>query len=898
MPATMSKLVGMMRDFYANRSNPHEVNAEQLNSFSKEKTDEIFSGRLLKNTLPLSRYGSLDWLPVVFQGSFGGATRSEQWWPNVVLMEDTGRIVGIINATNGIVSGAYYSVIDVADDGTISKHTPTATEYLPAYIRGLSEVQYVRTGNAKGVIWGHLTKEVKGCRDFICLSNGTLNADVHNGAFLNVPDAPNGRGISGGIFAQLCGSHVYLVNQIVQAGMPIMDVWRIPVAEIKDGNVVTPEHISNWVTRGITQTYTEEYIRIAGVYGNSTGEGDPMFIYPEGNNANSDVLTGSLTMLGMDANSEGTEIRCNVGSFKERGWNGNTYQIYYGFSIVFNPEAGTAYIDEEYRQPSTVSYPGVAPGVAVSGPFSQNASNLAAGRTGQPHNSYWVAEDGSQLFSTGYGNENAGEFYSAKGDLGVSSAFEFWNPAKRNISGKVKTLTHKRFYSSTVGDGLQCPFYYNKTTMFIRSVVATGVVYPKVPISGVPDYTYETFNQGNLLGYEPTNRGKVNRHNYVGCIYADENDNVSCKGGLFWTGWLSSYVSIDENNVPQGSFTLKTGVLESIISQARTMVANPEWTDSHTAVASLLVFENASVPCIASVTIGKPGSNSSEPWRIYVFSCDTDVRAGEVGTATLRQQIYTVGGTTTIRGLPTPGGDQSYCYPMLYRNNTEKFWAICYTTPHGIQTGGVSRRNIFMMKRDTDPDWDVSTKQERTWSAWYFGINQILFAPGIGICCQDGDKCRASSGTAYVVGKYGYGYDELKEWKNQGSYILVSQKVPAGWNIYVTDTIPVMVYGALYDIAPQNFNLSEISADPRNKKFLVYVEVVDGEAKHVITENELPSAVNRLYVGYLTTNDTQLVGMYVLKGTYIGDTILSSILVGNAIPISSGTPDQSSVFPW
>jgi len=131
-----------------------------------------------------------------------------------------------------------------------------------------------------------------------------------------------------------------------------------------------------------------------------------------------------------------------------------------------------------------------------------------------------------------------------------------------------------------------------------------------------------------------------------------------------------------------------------------------------------------------------------------------------------------------------------------------------------------------------------------------------------------------------------------------GSHVVLSQQVPTGWVVYFTDDTPLFMAGNSHVIPQTTIDLGDITPNPANKKFFVYVKLVGGVPRYEIRETELGESETVMYIGYIRTDEISILEFVIDKVDRVGTFRISTKGVGSAIPVSTGHPMNPEKLIW
>lgn len=123
------------------------------------------------------------------------------------------------------------------------------------------------------------------------------------------------------------------------------------------------------------------------------------------------------------------------------------------------------------------------------------------------------------------------------------------------------------------------------------------------------------------------------------------------------------------------------------------------------------------------------------------------------------------------------------------------------------------------------------------------------------------------------------------------SVILTSARPAAGFSMTVSADIPIYSRGSLKYVRQQILDLRNTKADPRWSVFYISAEVTASEdAELIITLDAPVDTENRIYLGKIVTNETEITEMVLEPVTRWESKRTSTNAVGSAIIVSTGHP--------
>lgn len=157
------------------KGNPHNLTPADVGGYSEAEVRSLAATRMPEGILPLSSYGTPDYLPVGLAATFEGATTITSPKDAGMFVEDDGTLIILRNGTNGSGRGVYYAYLRNAMVGDLRQPIRTNKKYRPDYFPAGMEAAYV-ISCSESIIMGRLQDANGVLGDyFISLTNGTYN---------------------------------------------------------------------------------------------------------------------------------------------------------------------------------------------------------------------------------------------------------------------------------------------------------------------------------------------------------------------------------------------------------------------------------------------------------------------------------------------------------------------------------------------------------------------------------------------------------------------------------------------------------------------------------------------------------------------------------------------------
>lgn len=878
--------------FIGRSNNPHAVTASQVGAYSSTEIDNLVSGVIMPTSdIPLTRFGSLLWLPLNFAGSFEGATRNEINYFAVCHFENDGTPVALINATNGVRESVYYSSFKLDANGAIVDHIPAATEYRPAFLQVDWWCSAVMPSAARGAAWGYLS----GNPDYnawVCLTNNTLNWASHQGAVCNVPSEITDQ--CGWVCAS--GEYVYLFH----APSPTLDinVWRIAAVDIRTKAAVTWEKVTGIKTQGVRNLYTADYIKLGGTTYSANESDDPVFVRQD----NVATPSGILQIYGDVDPTTGEIGICAIraGSF---GFNFNNYGYGAAIYFTFNPTARTATVPTNLRGTTTLRPSTVAPGYEFVGPNVADMGQIMIGVDQQPHKSLAVSNDNFVLVVQ-YSNENAGgvRTYRNTDTQNPVLPAAFWNYSKRTVK-QASSKSLIRQYPSPLGDSARNTFWLSPTKVGLVSygngndIFSRKTTVPVSDLSGGPTFTFNTARLGVVKGFRPSPRDDVgNKYQLGHAEYWTSEGALRVGMSRLYTGRLSSATDVSSDLDYTGSVSITQAQHDAIVNAV--IAAGPDnypRANAATVRLDILIVAESGKSSQGVLVTHDPAVNIAYE---YFFTLNVSGFTGAIANISLKK-LWWNRANGSINAI-TVRNRESLPPACIMRNAGEGFTVISWNTIYAKNSGG-SQPGVVVTTMQLDGADDIRSDfiKIETSNPWYFGFVHRGFVPGLGFGSYDMSANRLLSGTGTVFRKLGNTKALIDAWTlDADRWMVLTQQAPIGWYVYAAEAVPCLMNGSYRVIPTASIDLSKVKANPENSTFYIYVQESNGTFTYVAKTAPVAETISLCFIGTVITNATQITKLTVEKVTRLGVYRLSATQIGSAIPTVPGNAATTATLDW
>ena len=919
-------------------NNPHNDTAAGIGMYTKPEVDEKIRNLVPQGMFPISRYGDLGWLPVGVAGDFEGSTtvkapgdspeNNREFY--TMQLEDDGSLVFLRNGTNGVTQGVYYGYVPNAIHGN---NTPISTNRRYALPDG-KDVSYIYQGG-DGVIAGRLAptsgQKQTDTECFIALTAGTLNNTEHHYVRLSAKFdliLTTSEVVLGHDAVYI----VYLVDGgrwVHQGKTQDLQIYRIPLPEFKSG-LFEPELITFATQRGMGG---------AGYGDNQTTfrVSDRGFSYDANDQRCLWKKTDDAPINSIDANTwAGCGRPVSTSTFNDQGTILRTMII---VPIRYTSQPGvwwnwnyvTLNMDFNVQTKAIALHDSNKPLVIVK----TDDTTKIEGRTTYPSmfNSPWD----TQL-----------RLYIPNDNLVFMSGIR-WSDAQRDLVYRMKMVTPvSKFdrladvlpyygmctvkevacpFGSDIGDGLMgfIPLWdggaitqsrnNRSTSDFVRFEYDTNH-------DGQPTKQYTMTDGSTYMGFPPkserngitTYGDKPTPYDLSPSISYIDNGLVELYLTYFASGWkttrrnqidpdlkyLSGESNVDESNIKP--------FMDQIISDMGLGDANRKFYE-------LVVTPEEDFPPLLMVTAVRSSDGKS---GMTLCTVEVSSRVGDVRITKIKDKLFTkslgFSNTSSVKTLGVGWSSPKIGRISVYRTNDGwgVTWLSAFTGDYPQygdgSAGSLILQHRFWLNNDEEVEGLVSRLGD------YDTPEKEVYAvvPHQGIGAIQG----INSYTALRFRLMARNKAEFLAWTDSVSVkdqakqeiLMVSQSVKTGWMLYFTQTTPAVLDGVYYEVEPTAINLADVTSDPANKLFTVFLELdkKTNTLKYVVDEGagRLDTGVD-FYIGYLKTNGSRIAEIQISKQTRFDEEIyayrpkhLSTVSSLGGIPVTEGDPLSPAKIKW
>ena len=863
--------------------------------YTKEYVDQVIK------VLPVSRVGSMDYLPMNINGSYEGATTYFDKRVLPVIVEDDGTLVYLRPGTNGSTNGYYFSY--TANSRTVSTLTPVLTneKYVPSFFTvNHSLISFVGS-KANELLF---MKTNNGTNDTytIGLTNGTLNGVSHQYLEFNRTLIPN----TDPQYAHIVGSLVYIwcIDSYDASNALDISLYTISLDDIRSGSSTSLQRvtgISGETISGATVT-SSSTVRLAQKYVSTVPSDNPLLLTDSATTVLPFVLNndGVIQAVVNDAN---TSVRVAVfHPFGALNAQSNSQQKMWGLSFTYNISTKAYVLD---KAAGSISISTSNNQIVINDPYNVTMENINGYVTGSQGNvpTIFQTVDGL-VFSTVARYITSPQHKITRSTLSTfTNLYDSWNLSTRKLT-KVSSTLVDPIYGSTIGENLISPTVLSPTkVLFNCSGTSNGNTFgfdSKVytDIGSTRNYSYKSVVTGSTInGYAPQkNRNLVDNTNnrlngLITLIAADGSTTVY--GSSFIEGTTKPANGLmDINTFNFGApYTLSS---TSLLSTLKDSIINSVSFTGNVIESKIVLYyvpNSTFGKSIASVTLRTDTKDSSGYiGHVIVSTVDVVVNANVISGLTAVNSI--------INGVSTDAISINTTYLSRMPGLTiAKYQGFSYIGIPAIFNIGIPANATFRTtigKLDSNNNITAIKVISSDYVSAAGGTYEAGVMPGYGFgLFMNGDLTDFQ--TKLVFGNFGTTSAQLDSLIAGNltpleTVVVASQEVPQGFNVYFTQEVPVLINGAYYKLQPTDVDLTTIDSSPANKTFYIYVYVVENICKYVISTSKLTEELNRIFIGTIVTGSNNITSIESEKVTRFLTYRVSTTKRGSAIPASTGVP--------
>ena len=915
-------------DHAALQGNVHNDTFTSVGIHSKATWDALEPTLMPKGVLPISRYGSQNYLPPGIQGSFEGGTTGLEGASTAVMLEDDGTAVYLRNGTDGARQGVFYAFLEGATQ-KIAQPTRTGRRYQPSWFPAGTTALFV-LASSQSVIVGQLQDAAGVPGDyFVALTNGTYDASKHTGGI--IPKAAGeAMGINAGCETFVAGSVVYFLRLYSTTNMAQpydIFLWSMPLATLAaaGGANIAFTQITGITTVGFggVSYAAMDRMRFAAKIVSQDAADKPI-VRQIGTDFSFLQIFYYYTGTPVSAYDEvSKKFRTKIYHTSRMVTTAGAPYSPTGFSFTYDPTTKTARLDPFFDAENTVT--GNQPTPVYDGPLFDGGALDKLVSTGPYKRNYAFDEYGNVwMFHISNLVDNLAVYYGAVTNFTTKYAALEYGVAAISSKGVVAV---RPSFGTAIGSGLFACVFQARDKFFLHADGVTqagawrrGMV--KTTLVGDPTYVYESLYRGSIKGYEPSPvrqsfadlglseedfKASVNEVSSAGSYLTHTQRFIAAKTGITTLNRLTGRKSISVDLNLGAEVTCTDAILQGLGNQINTKLITAGQAATTEFVIELVVPIGNGVPPFAimmGLTTAKGG---------YVVLCPVTVTKDAAGNI-----IGATAETPHTPYFPYPSTANSiqmntngllYCGPVaMYDMGTDVFIGISTPGYMGVPGGSPSANLALRYNKATGQFVHNASYAYRSYNVFSGGTGRHYVAHdvhGFGVCFNTQGAGGYSDETTKLnfmpLAKTVAEFDAITGTSLPADttwICLASQKAAEGWVLYFSEETPVVIGGYYFVLPVSNIDLRSIVADASNKTFYVYVRMTGNTAAYVVATSQTAESSTNMLVATVTTSDTQIVSITAEKVSRIGTFRISVTSKGSAIPVSTGLPSSSDKLAW
>lgn len=854
------------------------------------------------NQFPLSQYGAINNNEPGVAGTFDGGSTVPYYSAMPVLLEEDGSLVYLRPGTNGSSINYYYTYIN----NPLVSMQPFTT--INKYYEGSWKNILFSPSDTKTSL---MYEEVGNNTIHVVLTNGTLDKTQHQEATFARNLIPYYL-----MYSLVVDTYMYIVTlysstynyQTRPEGVynPLSDpfefiLYRIPVSQIQAGNITTVEQVSgiNGTTMYGDAVSSANYIRISDVWASTTSTSTKSFIKYD--SAIPNVSTFTYSVFGMvRAIYDGTNIRISMSTNSYANNNTSRFDTRFDLTATYNVST-KAYTTNLTSTPMTVT--GGATGTLTwTNPYSISSNNIWGSENAVSdslNGTLYITNTGLQFFI----REKyvlSDQYYVYRSQINnfttIANAYTYRN---RSVTTQQRYVVSQDF-ASRVGDQMvSCSPISSTRVMFTGTGTYNGVSYNKYQ-KGIADigttrtYTYNSFSRGTITGYAPQSyRVPMDAQNLLtsGLSFCDASGNVQFYGTAFVEDkLLTTGYKLDSNTLSfDKTFSISSTIL---INLKNAIISNLGLTATQSKIGLYYSPDTTYTKSIACVYT----YNGSTGGNLIVATVDTTANSTNVLTATLSQVVYNNFDNQVV-GIANDAEINRHAGLSCVKYGD--FTYIAFSHLINIRTPGDTHEKTFagvisgntissIIMNDSYHANDISATAREYGYIPNLGFGYFVFT-------------NTDRGTKLIFKNCGNTLSQFNSNLANGTgtdVVILAQDVPQGFYLYFTEVTPLFMAGQYFDVPISFIDLDDVTSNPGNKTYYVYIQLVLGSPQYVASLTEIPESNTNMFIGTITTDGTKVSALNITKVSRFDLYRPSLTQIGSAFPVSSGNPAQTGSIQW
>lgn len=882
-----------------------------------------YSANLMKQgILPVSRWGNLTYLEPGVAGSFEGSSGFSTVDGRPMVLEVDGTMVRLRPGSNGTSLGVYYDYMlnAFADPGSATL-VKTNTQYWPAAM-GREYKPFQMRKSTPDVLVGYAYRvadfPLLSQRMFIAITGESFDSTKHDVAFVNdtyTHSEYGTRTLTDRACFTIVDNYVYCVDYCPwgvsrKVGFVIL---RVPVSAVKANTDVTWEFLTNWTASGgIGGVMTGDSINMAYKEASVNAADNPMILMDPDMTA---TLYRSSWMFFIASDSPGV-LKIAMGGLMHYYTTQqlNTQPI--GFRCLVNVNNRTASWVDAPKQIRVRIGPGGLkdPRIDYNSAFelNQRKLNCAArnndGNVGDEHGLTYINRFTGYYMKSYITNIiNVDTLWEIGRIKNFTTFANAWDIVNRDIE-MIRLSADEATFGSPVKNSLNTPLGLPNGQVLVKVQNEQNKVAFSRAQWGSPtgrNFTYNLLNLGPIKGYPPSsNRFDMptltyNRFRYISYLY---NGTLVNWGSILTPFESSAPVNIDANGAYSSTSEIIWDVNELLNAAntfARTTEVGPSLIDAY---CDIFVPQDPALPLLAIVSV-RYSTAAGASHRYYMTKVNYNgPRTGNITGYSLSPAQFQMVENLTNNSNGRYDGRRKQPGLCISRIGNQLQCIVGSGVVSAVPGGLGSSMLLFSYNLDTGQGVKNATQDAIGTNPWDGGIGwHPLCVEGEGLCLAQADMEASALGTVLLAKPCGStmaAWNSLDLTDRSDVFVLLSQQVEAGWNIYFTEEVPVILNGR-EGVAPiTSINLTSVKANPANTTFYVYVVENNGAMSYRIAAVEEQPTINKMFIGTIVTTGSAVGNIQLSKRSRIGIYQISDTKTGSSIPVSTGLPFQAGDWSW
>lgn len=845
--------------------------------------------------LPLSHYGTHNYLPAGVSGSFDGAAENSSYRRQKIFLEDDGTAVLLRCGTNGSIQGVYYSYLSNALNAVdLSIAVNTNEVYSPGYF-GSNLYAYGLVSTDDNIVVGHYMDRTNSATGvFVSLMHGTLDATQHSG--FTIPYATVSPVGSLEFAMQVRDGSMYFFSFDRSSSDLRIGIVRVTYNE--STGAVNSSQITGWTTKTFyNTTYSNlNYIKVIETLASTNVVNKPLMLIPTDAQQGEPYMTSIDMFAAQDPSSD--NIRMRISGDAWCAGSSRSIRPQHSFSIVLNPNTKQCTLDAGNDIGSNAA-PIVISDDGISYSVVGNILNT----------DIYINHNGYRNISTAYCYFNTGETFSVSspnlseplllghGTYAAQSVYSILSVRTvANPTAKFGIL--RPTFGSAVGSYITgFELLPNYSTKQFSNISGGGNGASYAVHKSTPNFTFKSLTYGTIQGYEPTTdralaSSSVNDRAFISSV---SGTTVTTKGGIFIAdNRYSQSANYDMHLNGTGTISVTDSVLNNFRTSEYSLVAGSfNLSPAAAKGCALYVPPQADMPAFAVLAT----VTTTQQCYVRIVEVNVNTRTGNISSITRSRMISEGVYEGSFRVDTNIAWDRGSVGMTIYDGGS--FYFVGGSFPMIFGTVGNSNTPYFRGIVDKASK-QFSTVTIPSFHPGYAVGAQPTALPGVGF----GEAYQSDQGNKIVFNNMGTTIADYNAWtpKSTTPIVVVSQDVAQGFIVYFTEVTPVMLSGKSFKMPITNINLTTVKANPANSTFFIYVKMNQGIAEYHITSEVISetgtTAYNVFWIGTVTTDSIQISNINVFKRSRLDVFGASLEASGSSFPVSYGLPTNNGTINW